>query len=123
MKSHIPASAAAMVMLDFDGLPCTLELANETTGAWREGLAIAFEHGSVTIELPAPFAAGTEARVVFDDGRGTHELPRENSWAFRRQADAFVTDTAQGAPPLASGADSVADIALAEAIWKRHAAA
>jgi predicted dehydrogenase len=123
VASQIPTSGAATATLEFDGIPCTLELANQATGVWREGLAIAFERGSLTIELPPPFAAGTEARVILDDRRGTSELAREISWAFRRQADAFVADIAQAASPLASGADSVADIALAEAIWQRHAAA
>jgi predicted dehydrogenase len=122
VESRIPAAGAATVSLDFDGIPCTLELANETTGVWREGLAIAFERGALTIELPPPFADGVEARVILDDGGQPNELPREHSWAFRRQADAFVADIARQATPLASGEGSVADIALAEAIWQRHAA-
>jgi predicted dehydrogenase len=122
VESRIPASGAATVTLEFDSIPCTLELANQTTGVWREGLAVAFQRGSVTIELPPPFAAGTEARVILDDGRRTSELARGDSWAFRRQADAFAADIAQGTTPIASGDDSVADIALAEAIWQRHAA-
>jgi predicted dehydrogenase len=110
------------VSLDFDGIPCTLELANESSGVWREGLVITFERGSLTIELPPPFADGVEARVILDNGGQSSELPREHSWAFRRQADAFVADIARRTPPLASGEDAIADIALAEAIWQRHAA-
>jgi len=121
VESHIPAAGAATVNLDFDGIPCTLELANEAAGVWSEGLAIAFEHGSLTIELPPPFAAGSEARVILDQGGQLNELPREHSWAFRRQADAFAADITRHTTPLASGEDSVADIALAEAIWQRHA--
>ena len=122
VESQIPASGAATVKLEFDNIPCTLELANQATAIWREGLAIGFERGSLTIELPPPFAAGTEARVILDDGRGTSELARGDSWAFQRQANAFVADIVQRTPPLASGADSITDIALAEAIWQRHAA-
>jgi predicted dehydrogenase len=122
VESRIAAAATATVKLDFGGIPCTLELANESAGVWREGLAIAFERGSLTIELPPPFADGTEARVILDDGCQTTELPREHSWAFRRQAEAFASDIAGRKTPLASGADSVADIALAEAIWHHHAA-
>jgi len=122
VQGRLPAGAPATVSLDFDGIPCTLELANESAGIWREGLAIAFERGSLTIELPPPFADGTEARVILDDGGQITELAGERSWAFRRQADAFVADIAQQTTPLASGRDSVADIALAEAIWQRHAA-
>jgi predicted dehydrogenase len=122
VDSRIPAAGAASVCLDFDGIPCTLELANESSGVWREGLAIAFERGLLTIELPPPFADGVEARVVLDEGGQPSEMHRHHSWAFRRQADAFVADIARQTTPLASGEDSVADIALAEAIWQRHAA-
>jgi predicted dehydrogenase len=122
MESYLPATGPATVSLDFDGIPCTLELANESSGVWREGLVITFERGSLTIELPPPFADGVEARVILGDGGQSSELPREHSWAFRRQADAFVADIARRMTPLASGEDSVADIALAEAIWQRHAA-
>jgi len=121
VDSRLPAAGAATASLDFGGVPCTLELANESSTGWREGLAIAFERGSLTIELPPPFAAGAEARVILDDGRGSNELPREHSWAFQRQADAFLADIARRTTPLASGEDSVADIALAEAIWQRQA--
>ena len=102
--------------LDFDGVPCTLELANESNGAWREGLAITFERGSLTIELPPPFAHGVEARVDLDTGGHPIELSREHSWAFRRQADAFVADIARRTTPPASGEDLIADIALSEAM-------
>jgi len=74
---------------------------------------------ALRVELPASFTE-LEARVIVDDGERRSELPCGTSWAFRRQAGAFVPDIAGHLPPLASGADSVADILLAEAIWKRH---
>jgi predicted dehydrogenase len=118
VESSSAAPGAAAVTMDCDGIPCSLAFANETTGAWREGLAIAFERGTVTIELPAPFTSDAEARVMVDNCREVRELPRGQTWSFRRQADAFVSDIVRGSPPLASGEDSVADIALAEAIWR-----
>ena len=72
----------------------------------------------MTIELPPPYAE-EEARVLIDEGGRRSELPREKSWAFRRQAEAFVSDIIGRARPLALGEDSVIDIALAEAIWMR----
>jgi predicted dehydrogenase len=117
--SSIYASPTAAVSLDFNGIPCTLQLANEALGAWREGLVVTFEHGSLTIELPPPFSDGAEARVILEDGGQTNELLGGDSWAFRRQADAFVTNIMQGTRPLASGEDSVKDIALAEEAWQR----
>jgi predicted dehydrogenase len=120
VESSISASAAATATIDFGGVPCMLKLANKTTGAWREGLAIVFERGTLSVELPPPFAADAEARVTVDDGRQTSEPPCGTTWSFRRQADAFVSNIVKGSKPLASGEDSVADIALAEAIWKQH---
>jgi predicted dehydrogenase len=109
--SAIEASGAGRIVLD---------LVSGSDGAWREGLTIEFERGAVTLELPPPFAA-QEAEVVVDrDGQRTR-LTGGASWAFRRQADAFVSDVATHGTPLASGADSVTDIALAETVWKQWA--
>ena len=119
-ESAIEASGAGRIVLDFDGIACTLDLVSGSDGAWREGLTIEFERGAVMLELPAPFAA-QEAEVVVDrDGQRTR-LTGGASWAFRRQADAFVSDVATHGTPLASGADSVTDIALAETVWKQWA--
>ncbi|TQF29564.1 Gfo/Idh/MocA family oxidoreductase [Bradyrhizobium sp. UNPA324] len=117
-ESTVQTSSAARIMLDFDGIACPLDLMNGSKGTWREGLAIDFERGMLTIELPAPFAE-EEAQVILDHGGERRRLERATSWAFRRQADAFVSDVAERRIPLASGEDSVVDIALAEAVWKR----
>ncbi len=66
-ESSVDISGAARVTLDFDGIACTLDLVNGSEGAWREGLAIDFERGAVTIELPAPFAE-QEAEIIVDHG-------------------------------------------------------
>lgn len=118
-QSTVETSGAATVTLDFDGVACALQLVNGSEGGWREGLSIAFERGAVTIELPPPFAE-QEAEIILDQQEQRTQLSREKSWAFRRQADAFVTDIVEQRTPLASGEDSVVDIALAEAIWKRQ---
>jgi predicted dehydrogenase len=119
VESRIDASDAAHVTLDFGGIACVLDLANGSEGAWREGLTIDFERGAVTIELPAPFAQEEAQVIINQDGRPAR-LARGRSWAFRRQADAFIADIVARRSPVASGADSVVDIALAETIWKRQ---
>ena len=121
-ESSVEASGAARLTLDFDGIACVLELANGSEGAWREGLTINFERGAVTIELPAPFAED-EAQIILDQDGRICPAGARTSWAFRRQADAFVSDIADRRAPLASGADSITDIALAETVWKQRSAA
>jgi predicted dehydrogenase len=118
IESNIAMNGTGTFSFDFGGVPCGFELANETAGPWREGIEISFERGVVTVELPPPFAE-EEARVWIDEGGRRTELPREKSWAFRRQAQAFVSDIIGHTRPLASGEDSVIDVALAEAVWKR----
>lgn len=119
-ESRVSPFTAAALTLDFAGLPCSFELANEATGAWREGLSVQFERGALTIDLPAPFAK-EEARVTVDQGGQVQQLSNGHSWAFRRQAAAFVSDIIDHSRPLASGDDSATDIAIAEAVWKRQA--
>jgi predicted dehydrogenase len=118
-ESAIEASGAGRITLDFDGIACALDLVSGSHGAWREGLTIDFERGAVTLELPPPFAEREAEVIIEHDGQSTR-LTGETSWAFQRQADAFVSDVAARDAPLASGADSVTDIALAEAVWQRR---
>ena len=40
------------------------------------------------------------------------------SWAFRRQAEAFISDVTTGHEPLANGLDALKDFRLAEALWR-----
>ena len=119
IESNVAAPGTATLSLDFGGVTCAFELANEASGPWREGIAVHFERGALTIELPPPFAE-EEARVTCDEGGPLSQLPRGASWAFRRQAQAFVSDMTGRSLPLAPGEDSVTDIALAEAIWRRR---
>ncbi|GLR94201.1 MULTISPECIES: Gfo/Idh/MocA family protein [Bradyrhizobium] len=120
LESTIEASGAARIALDFNGIGCTLDLVNRAEGSWREGLTFDFERGGLTIELPAPFA-DQEAQVIVDQDGASTRLVRTASWAFRRQADAFVADIVDRKIPLASGADSVTDISLAEMAYRRRA--
>jgi predicted dehydrogenase len=114
----VDPSGSARVTLDYGGIPCVLELANGSERTWDEGLTIDFERGALTIELPAPFAE-EEAQIILDQDGHRTQLARGSSWAFRRQADAFVSDLIARRTPLASGSDSIADIALSETIWRR----
>ncbi|HEY2884972.1 MAG TPA: Gfo/Idh/MocA family oxidoreductase [Rhizomicrobium sp.] len=108
-----------VIALEFNGVPCILELATTSFGAWNEGCEIRFERGLVKIELQPPFCMNAEAHVKLT-GPKSKTLPEGQTWAFRRQADAFVMDIVDRTTPLASGADSVIDLVTSEAIWRNH---
>jgi predicted dehydrogenase len=112
-----------VVMLDFDAFSGVLEMAEIGSSDWQEGVEILFERGRLTLQFPSPMLRNVPARVELTRGTDRPEVvaPRVPwSWAFRRQAEAFVADVAAQREPLASGADSVGDLRLAEAIWSKH---
>jgi predicted dehydrogenase len=42
------------------------------------------------------------------------------TWAFRRQAEAFVRDIREGREPISSGADALEDMRLVEEMWRQQ---
>ena len=112
-----------LVMLDFKEFPGMLEMAEIGSYDWQEGVEILFEKGRLTLQFPSPLLRNTPARVQLTRaGRSIETLtPRAPwSWAFKRQAEAFVADVTSGNEPLAGGRDALGDLRLAEAIWRRH---
>ena len=58
------------------------------------------------------------AAVTLVRGKATTLIDTGASWSFRRQAAAFVADIAAKRQPIASGEDSLKDVALVEQIWR-----
>lgn len=113
-----------LVMLDFGEFPAVLEMAEIESHDWQEGVEVLFEKGRLTLQFPSPMLRNTPASVELTRADGANEtvLPRAPwSWAFKRQAEAFVAAIAAAREPLASGRDSLGDLRLAEAIWRQHA--
>lgn len=115
-----------LVTFDFGEFPAVLEMAETASQDWIEGVEIVFEKGRLLLQFYSPMLRNQPARVELtrsSDGRNEVLTPRlEWSWAFRRQAEAFLGDIAAVREPLASGRDALNDLRLAEAIWKRAAA-
>ena len=109
-----------VVTFDCGEFPAVLETAEIGSIEWQEGVEILFERGRLSVQFPSPLARDVPARVELTRGRETTVIPVPKSWAFRRQAEAFVADIAAKREPLASGRDGIGDLRLAEAIWSRH---
>jgi predicted dehydrogenase len=108
------------VLFDCGGFPAVLEMSEQTGTQWNEGLEVVFEKGRLSLAFPSPLLKNQSATVTLVRGGETSMIPTGWSWAFRRQAEAFVADIAARREPLASGADSLADLELAETIWRRY---
>jgi predicted dehydrogenase len=112
-----------LVLFDFGDFPGILEMAEVNIHEWQEGVEILFENGRLRVALPPPLLRNVPARIELVRGGGHKDIVRPVapwSWAFARQAEAFVTDIISEREPIASGRDSVEDMILAEQIWRRH---
>ena len=109
-----------VVIFDSGEYPIVLEMGEQIGTDWNEGLEIQFERGRLTLAFPSPLLNNKTAQVTLVQGNKTTAIPTGSSWSFRRQAEAFVADIAGKRTPLASGADSIVDLVLVEAIWRMH---
>jgi predicted dehydrogenase len=107
-----------VALLDSGAYPVVLEMGEQAGTEWNEGLEIQFEKGRLTIQFPSPLVENKSATVALVKGKETTQLNTGTSWSFRRQAAAFVADIAAKRNPVASGEDSIADVALVEQIWR-----
>jgi predicted dehydrogenase len=111
------------VLFDFGDFPGVLEMAEVDFREWQEGVEVLFEKGRLRVELPPPLLRNVPARIELTYAGDRKDSLRPDvpwSWAFRRQAEAFITDVATNREPIASGKDSLEDMVLAEWIWQRH---
>jgi predicted dehydrogenase len=109
-----------LVLFDCGDFPAVLEMAEQTGTAWHEGVEAVFERGRMQLTFCSPMEKNQPAAVTITRGREVTRLVPDWSWSFRRQAEAFVADVVGNHAPIASGADSIHDLALAEEIWQRH---
>lgn len=107
-----------VALLDSGAYPIVLEMGEQAGTDWNEGLEIQFEKGRLTIQFPSPLIENKSAAVTLVKGKETIPVDTGASWSFRRQAAAFVADIAAKRKPVASGADSLQDVALVEQIWR-----
>jgi predicted dehydrogenase len=119
-SADLSRSNGRVAILDSGEYPIVLEMGEQTGTDWNEGLEIQFERGRLTLAFPSPLLNNKAAQVTLVQGNKTTAIPTGSSWSFRLQAEAFVADIAGKRTPLASGADSVADLVLVEAIWRMH---
>jgi predicted dehydrogenase len=107
-----------VALLDSGAYPVVLEMGEQAGTEWSEGLEIQFEKGRLTIQFPSPLIENKSAAVTLVRGKDTTPIDTGASWSFRRQAAAFVADIAGKRKPIASGEDSLKDVALVERIWR-----
>lgn len=110
-----------LIVFDSGEYAAVLETGKLSCHGWDESIDIYFEHGRISIVPPPALLRNVPAQVEIYKGNNVNVTSRILpgwTWAFRRQADAFINDILQGKLPVASGIDSLEDMRLIEDIWK-----
>jgi predicted dehydrogenase len=117
-------SNGQVAVLDFGSYAAVLEAGSLTYRGWDEVTEIYFTHGRLRIEHPPGMLRNVPAKVELYKGKDVlHEVYTPVcgwTWAFRRQAEAFVRDVREGLEPIASGADALEDMRLVEEMWRQQ---
>lgn len=123
--ANLSGGAGHVAVLDFDGVPATLEAGRSSSRVWDEVTELYFADGRLTIKTPPALLKNVPAEVELYKAGTTQEvlMPQcDWTWSFRRQAEAFVRDALDGKPGLSSGADALEDLRLMEELWRKDAA-
>ena len=91
---------------------------------WEEGLEINFEKGSLKLEMPPGFLINVPSTVKLTSWRSKDDIDTKHiqsdwSWAFKNEDFLVTKSTLEGNPSLSNGKDSLEDMKLIEAIWKK----
>lgn len=118
--SHVSAPGGQIAVLDFEDFRATFETGDATNRGWDEVTEIYFSDGRITIKTPPALLKNVPASVeVYRAGKVQEiSVPQcDWTWAFRRQAEAFVHDICTGSPSISPGSDAIEDLRLIEQIW------
>lgn len=111
-----------LAVLDFGGFVTTLETGRFSDRSWDELVEIFFADGRLRLYTPPALLKNVPAKIEMYYAGNQQEvvLPQLDwTWAMRRQAQAFVDCVLSGAPSLTSAEDSIEDLRLIEAMWRR----
>ena len=118
--SYVDPARILMIGHSVTGVPCTLEMSPyQTTRDWQEEALVAFEHGYVRLELPAPLAANRPGRVTLFRDPGGGATPESLSpglpWvsAMAQQAAHFIQAIRGEPTPLCEGPEALGDLRIA----------
>lgn len=115
------ARAGSLAVLDFGTFVASLETGRASCRGWDEVTEIYFADGRLTLRTPPALLRNVPAQVELYRAGRTQEvlLPQcDWTWAFRRQAQAFVEDVLANREPLSPGSDALEDLRLIEEMWR-----
>jgi predicted dehydrogenase len=114
-------SYGRIAVLDFGTFRASLETGRSSCRGWDEHTEIFFADGRLTIYTPPALLKNVPAEIELYAAGKMQEVRRplcDWTWAFRRQAQAFVSCVLEGRDTLSPGADAIEDVDLVEEMWR-----
>lgn len=111
-----------LAVLDFGSYAATLETGRTSDRDWDESTEFFFEHGRLSLKTPPALLKNVPASVELYRAGEVQQVLRPRcdwTWAFRRQAQAFVDGVLNNQPSLSPGRDALEDVRLIEEMWRR----
>ena len=113
-----------LIVFEYPNINVLLEAGRSSSRNRDEFCEFYFEDGLIKIIFPSNLARNQPAKLFvkrYGDFQNITEHVIDWSWAFRRQAEAFLSDiTNNNLNSFSSGADSLNDISICEQIWKNE---
>lgn len=122
--TNLSVEAGQVAALAFSTFNAVLETGKFSNRGWDEVTEIFFTDGRLIIHTPPALLKNVPARVELYRAGICQEImsPQINwTWAFRRQAQAFVDDCFYPGNSLISGAEAIKDLEFVENLWKTEA--
>ena len=126
--SYADSSGVVLALQSASGIPGVIEMNPYTTSRhWQESALVAFEHGYLKLDLPAPLASNRPGRVEMlrDPGKGAtpETIVPKLPWihAMRQQAMNFVKAIKGEMKPPCEAAEALEDLQVAREyirLWK-----
>lgn len=110
-----------IAVLNMGDFICSLETGRSDYHYWDEIIQIYFKRGHLTIKTPPALLRNITAKVELyrsGDKPETKIYSGNWTWAFKRQANAFVEDILNKTPSMSQGIDALEDLKLCEQMWK-----
>lgn len=115
--TYAEPSQVVLAVKSESGIAGVIEMSPyQTTLGWHESALIAFEHGYVKLELPAPLASNIPGRVELYRDTGSNKLPELSIpqmppiHAMRQQAMNFVKAIKGEMKPMCEAAEALDDL-------------
>jgi predicted dehydrogenase len=118
--TYVDPAEAFLGVRSVSGVGGVIEMSPYTTTIdWQESALVAFEHGTVRVDLPAPLASNRPGRVEIMRDPGGGAVPQtivpSLPWvhAMRQQAVNFVRAVKGEIPPMCQAGEAMEDLRVA----------